>query len=302
MDVSRRYDGHSLLELSVRAIIGGQRWSGKGTPLLEPLLAFDPELDLLINGQSLLSQLVVYGDAEGLNALLCAGGDPKLAGELGLRALHFAAASRTSRALEQLLRHGANADAQDQQGWTALHHAIEHSNLNRLQRLLTYGADPNIANNRGQTALHLAVTQARESAIALLIEHGADTTLADADGNCPGHLGRIWKASVPNVRSSQGKTPLHTAVIAQRAIPWGYLHINAKDDSGKTALHYAISAKNHEQIKELLDAGASLRIRDKQGITPGAVAQQPGWEGVRAEIERRQRAVRRVYLNIKSRR
>ena len=46
------------------------------------------------------------------------------------------------------------------------------------------------------------------------------------------------------------------------------LDVNKKNKNGNTPLHLAIQIGNHDIIKLLLDNGASIIIKNKQGKTP----------------------------------
>ncbi|CVL07123.1 uncharacterized protein FMAN_15275 [Fusarium mangiferae] len=71
-------------------------------------------------------------------------------------------------------------------------------------------------------------------------------------------------------------TPLHAAakglldMESKGAVENDYL--DSKDDSGKTALHWACEADNITATSYLLRSGASVNVKDKDGVTPLMVA------------------------------
>lgn len=47
----------------------------------------------------------------------------------------------------------------------------------------------------------------------------------------------------------------------------GEMHVNAQNDDGKTPLMLAVSNGNHSLTQELIHRGASVQIKDRQGLT-----------------------------------
>jgi ankyrin repeat protein len=58
--------------------------------------------------------------------------------------------------------------------------------------------------------------------------------------------------------------------------------VNAKNDQGATAMHLAAVKGNEELARALLDAGASVRIQDRKGRTPAAMAVAAGHDELAA--------------------
>ena len=62
-------------------------------------------------------------------------------------------------------------------------------------------------------------------------------------------------------------------------MPRGGADINAANETGQTALHLAVTVRSEAFIRFLIERGARLDIKDKQGRTPLDVASGAGGRG-----------------------
>ncbi|CAL8272571.1 unnamed protein product [Arctogadus glacialis] len=105
--------------------------------------------------------------------------------------------------------------------------AVKDEDPRSVRALLSQGARADVVGARGVAAVHLAVGKETEKSIRclkLLLQHGVD----------------------PNVRSSEGLTPLHVAAL------WGC----------------------YQNVKLLLANGGNPNVTDQDGNTPGQFAEQ----------------------------
>ncbi|KAI1232784.1 hypothetical protein IHE44_0006625 [Lamprotornis superbus] len=135
---------------------------------------------------------------------------------------------------------------------TPLHWAIRQGHLPMVMLLLKCGADPSLIDGEGFSSIHLAVLFQHMPIIAYLIAKGQNIDTTDFNG----------------------QTPL--MLTAQKAI--GLIFnpsLNAVDNVQKnTALHWAIASGNTSAVDLLLEAGASLDIKNVKGETPLDIAYQ----------------------------
>eukprot|EP00301_Raphidiophrys_heterophryoidea_P021867 c6170_g1_i1.p1 GENE.c6170_g1_i1~~c6170_g1_i1.p1 ORF type:complete len:359 (-),score=83.24 c6170_g1_i1:1159-2166(-) len=70
----------------------------------------------------------------------------------------------------QLVNHGAWVDQQDNEGMTALHHAVQSKSTGAVEALIKVGASLNITNTEGQTAISVAAYWGRLDEARMLME------------------------------------------------------------------------------------------------------------------------------------
>lgn len=171
--------------------------------------------------------------------------------------------------LALLLESGADPKARSKQGGTALYVAKDSQIVSRL---VDAGASVNATTDTGYTALHSAAGGDRYSSVVSLIEHGADV----------------------NATTQWGETPLHRSLdylrdprIVEFLLSKG-AKMDALDGFGRTALHRLMGAgvvqylgddeKHVKTLRMLINARASISIRDKDGKTAISHAEENGCE------------------------
>ena len=195
---------------------------------------------------------------------------PANATEAGTSALASAVMAGDRTAVQSLLDSHVNVDVPDGDGTTALIWAADRDDVETADLLLRAGADVKAANEYGVTALYAAAASTDAAMTEKLLAAGAD----------------------PNARLSSGVTPLMEAarrgnLATVRLLLAGRADPDAQEtNAGQNALMWAISERHGAVTAELVQHGADVNVRSKNGYSPISFAAQQGdTDSIRALIE-----------------
>ncbi|MCH7848219.1 MAG: ankyrin repeat domain-containing protein [Planctomycetes bacterium] len=203
-------------------------------------------------GWTPLMMAALFGDANGVEALIEAGADVTIGRSSGATALHQAAYRFDSSKILLILDAGADLEARDGSGQTPLTWAARQGGLQAVEILLGAGADVHTRDTRGQTALmHVAQDYETGEMIARLMDAGAEVNATDNDG-----------------RTALMHAVDTGAIKAVEALLAAGADANARDAKGKTPLMYV--SPYGEQVRvidALLAAGGDLTATDNAGFS-----------------------------------
>lgn len=238
-----------------------------------------------VSSSTPLHEAVRNGQIECAKLLLAAGADPNQKDSAGNTPLHLVMPVASRSALfSMLLAAGADPNQKDSYGETPLHIAARLGMSEDIIRaLVSAGADVNERNKKGVTPLSLAIERKQIAQAGLFVTLGSDIHAEDIDGNTA--LTKSFASGLDMVtavvtkdnvasRDSQGRTPLHIAVIT-RATPdiVNYLlalkaDVNARDKNGDTPLHIAVRNNDRADGEILLARGADVFSPNVSGESP----------------------------------
>jgi ankyrin repeat protein len=276
LDFARRRNGQSILPL------------GSWTPLMyaarqgaleavDTLAALGADLNLTDpDGATALVLAIINANYDVAAALVEKGADPNIADKEARMAALYAAVDMDRLAIghgrpnpkpsgelsavdliKVLLAHGADANARLAAPLLQRHHTAGDRAL-----------------GEGSTPFMRAAKSGDVTVMRLLLAAGADPKLAQPNQANALMLaaGRGWRDGSPAAPSyDQGSEK--DAVEAIKLCLASGLDINATTDNSETALHAAISGRGAESIvRFLVENGASLTAKNKQGRTPLEVA------------------------------
>ena len=190
--------------------------------------------------------------------------------------LHAAAHRGDVAVIEQLAAASRSAlEARDLQGRTPLHVATFARRRGAVKALLAAGADPGALENGRYDAVTIAAVADDEETLRLLLTMGASAKLVTSryDGTAliaAAHLG-------------------HDGVVKQLIAAGAPLnHVN---NLHWTALIEAIvlgdgGVRHQATLRALIDAGADIRLADRQGRTPLQLARARGYTAMVQRLER----------------
>ena len=187
---------------------------------------------------------------------------PPSDGELRVYAgLHAAAAKGDVAEIERLIKAGEKPNVQDSKSRTPLHVAAFTGKHAAARALIKLGANPNALEAQRYDIITIASVANDVEMLKIAIEGGGKAT----------NITSPYDGTALIAAAHLGHAEVVRTLIAARA-PLD--HVN---NLGWTALIESIvlgnGGKNHtDTLKALVDAGASLKLADRQGATPLALA------------------------------
>uniref|UniRef100_A0AAQ6ADK0 Ankyrin 1, erythrocytic b n=1 Tax=Amphiprion ocellaris TaxID=80972 RepID=A0AAQ6ADK0_AMPOC len=254
-----------------------------------------------LNGLHLASK---EGHVKMVLELLHAGIELEATTKKGNTALHIAALAGQEKVVAELVNYGANVNAQSHKGFSPLYMAAQENHLEVVKFLLENGANQSLPTEDGFTPLAVALQQGHENVVALLINYGTKgkvrlPALHIAARNDDTRTAAVLLQNDPNpdVLSKTGFTPLHIAAhyenmsVAQLLLNRGanvnftpkvslshmvlilisYL-LSVQDEL--TPLHCAARNGHVRIIEILLEHGAPIQAKTKNGLSPIHMAAQ----------------------------
>jgi cytohesin len=230
-----------------------------------------------VNDEGRTALMIKSYNVDMLAFLLDSGADPNRADDFGLTALMLV---EDPHAASLLVEAGGDIDAIDSHRMTPLAHAYVNGHTLVLRKLIEMGADVNIADVDGMTMLMrvLEVKTAR-----LLLAAGAQVNLVDGDGvsallhacrrgaSAMIELLLEHKADVNLAELSTSFTPImhltwdpDSTRTLLRADPPPRLDVRTAD--GDTVLSLAVESNDLTVAKMLLEAGASVKVAEENGL------------------------------------
>jgi ankyrin repeat protein len=231
---------------------------------------------------------VQAGDIESTKLLLAAGAALDDTSSDGTSALVIATHAGHGEVAAFLLKAGADPNAA-RAGYTALHIAAMQGDITLVQALIAHKADPNARQQNGSptkqirsghtldrnligaTPFVLAACAGQLDVMRLLAAHGANTSASLEDGRTV-----IMAVAGRGTQTLQG--PLipeaRAAEVIKLAVELG-ASVNQAGPNGDTALHVAAIRRRDVLVQTLVDSGAALNARNRDGETPLTAALKP---------------------------
>ena len=246
---------------------------------------------------------VRHGHLDATRVLLDAGAEVNVTLSDGQSALVVAAANANWEVADYLLDRGADPNLAGA-GWNALHQTVRTRRMNVgfgapgpipsgsvdsidvIRKMLAKGVDVNARmtrngmkdgqrnrlNRLGATAFFLAAKVTDVEAMRALLEGGADPMIPSAENTTPLMVAAgldIWNPGEDG--GSLGGQEEEVLEAVKMCVELGH-DVNAVNDLGETALHGAAFRGANIVVEYLVEQGAKLDAKDRNGWTPWAIA------------------------------
>ncbi|GHS93191.1 hypothetical protein AGMMS49949_06200 [Alphaproteobacteria bacterium] len=217
-----------------------------------------------------LHNAVYRGDLEIVVLLVEHNADVNAEDSKNCTPLHNAAGNGREDMAIFLLDNGASVNAQDKDGQTPLHGAAYSGLPSIVELLLDRGAKTDERDKDGRTALHLAVDKANLDVVVLLLDRGAKPDVKDNEKKTPLEWVSFYKKE-----GEKNKTPEKTNLRKwEKVIKIFELNKQGKlgDLVRNSKLFNAIQNGDLEAVQQLLNEGADINAKDNSDQTPLFIA------------------------------
>ncbi len=269
----------------------------------------DGAVSIDVGGNTALLFAAQSGDVESAKLLIAAGANAKDTEADGNSALVLAAFNGNGPVARLLLEAGADPNANGA-GYTALHTAALRGDLETVKALLAKGANPNARLTKGSpvrrfgsqwalpvtmsgaTPLFVAAAYLEVDIVKALIDAGANPTLGIENGGTTPLLAAAGTAfeklarpsdltrySVPDSDTPPIPRPEAAVFEAIRVLADAGADVNGVNDAGDAAIHAAAGAGMTSVIQLLVDRGAIVNVKNRQGQTPLSMTLPRGGRG-----------------------
>jgi ankyrin repeat protein len=222
------------------------------------------------DGATPLMQAALNGEPGLLKLLLDKGADPNARNKVGVTALLWSV--HDLRKVRLLVQKGANVNVRSEGGKMPLLLAAYYSrSAETVKFLLENGADLRATDNRGAGVLLFAVEGGDLDTIRLLLDKGVDVNARTTGAFSEIRFGNLGPP--PGFEPEKGVTALMVAAYSNDAEAARLLldrgaDVNAKSSDGVTALLAGADRGDGALIKTLVEKGADVNLVDPMGRTP----------------------------------
>lgn len=230
-----------------------------------------------------------------IKCLIENGADVNLCGDTNIYYPLNVASGISYNLVRCLVENGANVRVKNNEGWAPLHDATAAGQLEIVKYLISKGSEINLKTNDGTTPLHNASFFGNFEIVKYLVDNGADINATNQKGETsldnafdpipiPGFLlkkknspNRDYNGIVKFLKEHGGK--LSAKYLLFEATAEGNLDavknliengisVDVKNNLGQTPLCVAVNLGSYSVVKYLVDKGVDVNVVDNNNHTP----------------------------------
>ncbi|XP_011040607.1 PREDICTED: ankyrin-3-like isoform X1 [Populus euphratica] len=228
-------------------------------------------------GRNLLCHAILCHNSDAMDVLLNAGADVEfcLRTKKGheFRPIHLAARMGCLRILKQVIFYGCEVDSRTETGDTALMLAAKSDQADCFLELIVSGADLGLVNNNGESAVHLVKRSVFGSSLADIFRQAITTGRKVRSSN-------LEVFSLLHFVAGIGNTELLQMILQHSTED-----ISKHDGLGLTPAMVAVKAGHTEVFRLLINAGADISKRSRDGQAVVSLLQNHACSSVRTRFE-----------------
>jgi ankyrin repeat protein len=224
------------------------------------------DIKIEVDAPDNLLKTIEKGNLGKVKQLIENGADLQVKNEDKQTALYIAAKNNQFAILKYLIEQGANIQAKEKDNWSILHRAVESNHLSMVRYLIEKGADIFAKNNEKETPFDRAKNKDYIEIVNYFLD--GESLLESAE---KGDLTKIkslveLKGLYLETKNSGKQTALYTAAKNNHFLIVKYLveqgaEINAREKDGWSILHRAVATNNLSMVQYLVENGANLHIK-----------------------------------------
>ena len=214
-----------------------------------------------VTGQTPFHEAISTGNIKMAQHLVKLGADPLLPlrePHIYKNPVHLAIHKDQPNVIGYLKAIGFDLNKVEQNGWTPLDHAISRNNSKMVKALIEAGADPLLSSPNYRNIAVNAVASQKTDIVRTLLKNPRAQRVFSSE---------FYKAGTidpPLIMAASRRYHDITTLI----LSCGF-NINQRDSQGRSPLHHAVINQDIDLIKDLLARGADINdIKDHTGVNP----------------------------------
>ncbi|KAK6291223.1 hypothetical protein J4Q44_G00383770 [Coregonus suidteri] len=182
---------------------------------------------------------------------------------------------QSTKMVRLLLSRGANINAFDKKDRRAIHWAAYMGHIEVVKLLASHGSEVSCKDKKAYTPLHSAASSGMISVVKYLLDLGVDDVVVNELIECGANVNQVYEKGFAPLHFTAASR--HGALCLELLVGNGAL-VNIKSKDGKTPLHMTAIHGRFSRSQAIIQNGAEIDCEDKNGNTPLHISARYGHE------------------------